>query len=156
MFNYLDKQKQMARMRTENDALNARQSSVEVATSIAFVTLAESGNIDEITATEHTYLFSPWTVGVAYPVGVLRQHNDLLYKCVQAHTSQEDWSPDVTPSLWAKVGDPAEEFPEWSQPIGSHDAYSLGDKVSHNDKHWVSTVNNNVWEPGVYGWEEQT
>lgn len=156
MFNYLDKQKQMARMRTENDALNARQSSVEVATSIAFVTLAESGNIDEITATEHTDLFSPWTVGVAYPVGVLRQHNDLLYKCVQAHTSQEDWSPDVTPSLWAKVGDPAEEFPEWSQPIGSHDAYSLGDKVSHNDKHWVSTVNNNVWEPGVYGWEEQT
>lgn len=153
MFNYLDKQKQMARMRTENDALNARQSSVEVATSIAFVTLAESGNIDEITATEHTDLFSPWTVGVAYPVGVLRQHNDLLYKCVQAHTSQEDWSPDVTPSLWAKVGDPAEEFPEWSQPIGSHDAYMLGDKVSYNGQHWVSTADNNVWQPGVYGWE---
>lgn len=153
MFNYLDKQKQMARMRTENDALNARQSSVEVATSIAFVTLAESGNIDEITATEHTDLFSPWAVGVAYPVGVLRQHNDLLYKCVQAHTSQEDWSPDVTPSLWAKVGDPAEEFPEWSQPIGSHDAYMLGDKVSYNGQHWVSTADNNVWQPGVYGWE---
>ena len=153
MFNYLDKQKQMARMRTENDALNARQSSVEVATSIAFVTLAESGNIDEITATEHTDLFAPWVVGVAYPVGVLRQHNDLLYKCVQAHTSQEDWSPDVTPSLWAKVGDPTEEFPEWSQPIGSHDAYMLGDKVSYNGQHWVSTVDNNVWQPGVYGWE---
>lgn len=153
MFNYLDKQKQMARMRTENDALNARQSSVEVATSIAFVTLAESGNIDEITATEHTDLFSPWAVGVAYPVGVLRQHNDLLYKCVQAHTSQEDWSPDVTPSLWVKVGDPTEEFPEWSQPIGSHDAYMLGDKVSYNGQHWVSTADNNVWQPGVYGWE---
>ncbi len=153
MFNYLDKQKQLTRMRTENDALNARQSSVEVATSIAFVTLAESGNIDEITATEHTDLFSPWAVGVAYPVGVLRQHNDLLYKCVQAHTSQEDWSPDVTPSLWAKVGDPAEEFPEWSQPIGSHDAYMLGDKVSYNGQHWISTVDGNVWQPGVYGWE---
>ena len=153
MFNYLDHKKQMTRMRNENDALNARQSSVEVATSIAFVTLAESGNIDEITATEHTDLFAPWAVGVAYPVGVLRQHNDLLYKCVQAHTSQEDWSPDVTPSLWAKVGDPAEEYPEWSQPIGSHDAYMLGDKVSYNGQHWVSTADNNVWQPGVYGWE---
>ena len=153
MFNYLDHKKQMTRMRNENDALNARQSSVEVATSIAFVTLAESGNIDEITATEHTDLFAPWAVGVAYPVGVLRQHNNLLYKCVQAHTSQEDWSPDVTPSLWAKVGDPAEEYPEWSQPIGSHDAYMLGDKVSYNSQHWVSTADNNVWQPGVYGWE---
>lgn len=153
MFNYLDKQKQVARVRRENDAINARQSSVEVATSIAFVTLAESGNIDEVTATEHTDLFAPWVVGVAYPVGVLRQHNDLLYKCVQAHTSQEDWSPDVAPSLWAKVGDPTEEYPDWSQPIGSHDAYMLGDKVSYNGQHWVSTIDNNVWQPGVYGWE---
>ncbi len=46
------------------------------------------------------------------------------------------------------------EFPEWSQPLGAHDAYNLGDKVSHNGKKWVSTAANNVWEPGVYGWEE--
>ena len=54
-----------------------------------------------------------------------------------------------------KAGDPAEEWPEWSQPIGAHDAYAAGDKVSHNSKHWVSNVNANVWEPGVYGWDEQ-
>lgn len=47
-------------------------------------------------------------------------------------------------------------FPEWVQPIGAHDAYAKGDKTSHNSKNWVSTVDNNVWEPGVYGWEEAT
>lgn len=45
-------------------------------------------------------------------------------------------------------------YPAWSQPIGSHDAYAAGDKVTHNEKKWVSTCNANVWEPGVYGWEE--
>ena len=50
--------------------------------------------------------------------------------------------------------DPAEEWPEWSQPVGAHDAYSKDAKVSHNGKHWTSTVDSNVWEPGVYGWTE--
>ena len=58
--------------------------------------------------------------------------------------------------MWTQIGNPQEEYPEWYQPIGAHDAYSMGDKVSHNSKHWKSTVNNNVWEPGVYGWEEIT
>lgn len=123
--------------------------------SIAFVTLAETGAIDEVTATEHTDVFAAWEPNVAYAVGNLRTHDGVLYKCVQAHTSQSDWTPDVTPALWAKAGDPAEEWPEWSQPIGAHDAYATGDKCSHNDKHWISDVDNNVWEPGVYGWTEQ-
>lgn len=120
---------------------------------IAFVTLAESGQIDEVTATEHTEIFSPWAEGVAYAVGNLRAYDGKLYKCVQAHTSQSDWTPDKTPALWAVAGDPAEEWPEWSQPIGAHDAYNKGDKVSHNGKHWVSTVDSNVWEPGAVGTE---
>lgn len=122
--------------------------------SIAFVTLAESGSIDEVTATEHTDVFADWAPNVAYTVGNLRTYNGVLYKCVQAHTSQSDWTPDVTPALWAKAGDPAEEWPEWSQPVGAHDAYAAGDKCSYNDKHWVSDVDNNVWQPGVYGWTE--
>lgn len=84
------------------------------------------------------------------------QHNGTLYKCVQAHTSQADWTPDTASSLWSKTSDPAEEWPEWSQPVGAHDAYSKGAKVSHKEKHWISTVDSNVWEPGVYGWEEST
>ena len=55
----------------------------------------------------------------------------------------------------AVTSDPADKWPEWSQPLGAHDAYSKGDQVSHNGKHWISTADANVWEPGVYGWEEQ-
>lgn len=153
MFNYLDKQKQMRILRHESEFLKSCQERVETATSIVFVTLAESGKIDDITATEHSDLFVPWVVGVAYPVGVIRRHNDILYKCIQQHTSQEDWSPDVTPSLWVRIGDPTEEYPEWSRPIGSHDAYTLGDKVTYDGQHWISVVENNVWQPGIYGWE---
>ena len=93
---------------------------------------------------------------VAYAAGNIRQHNGELFRCVQAHTSQADWTPDATASLWKKVGDPTEEWPAWSQPIGAHDAYNSGDKVSHNGKHWASNVDANVWEPGVYGWTEVT
>lgn len=78
-----------------------------------------------------------------------------IYKCVQDHTSQAEWTPDTASSLWAGTSDPAEEWPAWSQPVGAHDAYSSGAKVSHNGKHWISSVDNNVWEPGVYGWTEQ-
>lgn len=86
--------------------------------------------------------------------GNIRRHGGKLYKCVQDHTSQEDWSPDTAASLWACTSDPAEEWPAWSQPIGAHDSYSTGAKVSHQDKHWISDTDGNVWEPGVYGWTE--
>lgn len=56
--------------------------------------------------------------------------------------------------MWTPIGNPLEEFPEWVQPIGSHDAYDEGAKTSHGGKRWVSTSPGNVWEPGVYGWEE--
>lgn len=80
------------------------------------------------------------------------QYNGKLYKCVQAHTTQEDWTPDKTPALWVEVS--LEEWPEWKQPAGAHDAYKKGDKVTHNGKKWSSDVDANVWEPGVYGWSE--
>ena len=128
----------------------------ETVNSIAFVTLAEAGSIDTVTAEEHVELFAEWACPIAYTVGQLRRYNGKLYKCVQAHTSQADWTPDTAASLWSVAADPAEEWPAWSQPIGAHDAYAKGDKVSHNGKHWTSSVDNNVWEPGVYGWTEVT
>ena len=140
------------RHRIEN-AVAASESTAEI-TSIAFVVLAESGQIDETTATEHSEVFAPWEIGIAYAAGQLRAYDGKLYKCVQAHTSQADWTPDATPALWKLAGDPAEEWPEWSQPVGAHDAYGMGDKCSHNGKHWVSECDANVWEPGVAMWEE--
>ena len=122
------------------------------AAAIAFVVLAESGQVDDVTASEQSMLFAAWVPGVAYSVGQLRQHNGVLYRCVQAHTSQTGWEPDVATSLWAVTSDPAEEWPAWSQPVAATDAYTQGAKVTHNGTHWTSDVDNNVWEPGVYGW----
>ena len=98
-------------------------------------------------------LYPLWLPDTAYSVGDRVRDGDTLYKCVQSHTSQADWQPSVTPALWTRVS--IEEWPEWVQPTGAHDAYNEGDKVSHNEKHWVSQVDANVWEPGVYGWLEE-
>lgn len=122
--------------------------------SIAFVALSEAGTIDAVTAGEHADEFSPWAENVAYAIGNLRKYTDgKLYRCIQAHTSQSDWTPDTAVSLWAKAADPAEAWPEWSQPVGATDAYAVGAHVSHKGGHWESTAAANVWEPGVYGWK---
>lgn len=139
-----------------NAELASSLASVQSASAVAFVALCEVGTLDTVTASEHADLFAPWAYPVAYTVGQLRRHNGKLYKCVQAHTSQADWTPDTAASLWSVAADPAEECPAWSQPVGAHDAYAAGDKVSHNGKHWTSNVDSNVWEPGVYGWTEYT
>lgn len=84
------------------------------------------------------------------------QHNGELYKVVQATTFQTQYEPGAegTSSIFVKVS--LEEWPEWVQPAGTHDAYNAGDKVTHNGKKWVSNSDANVWEPGVYGWSEVT
>lgn len=92
--------------------------------------------------------------GEEYKVGQRIQYNGVLYKVLTDHTSQEAWTPTDAPSLFAKVLIPdADVIPEWEQP-DSTNAYKMGDKVTHNGKTWVSIVDNNVWEPGDYGWEE--
>ena len=111
-------------------------------------------DMDDDTALENTELFPMWISGKSYAVNDRVQYGDLLYKCVQAHTSQDDWTPDQTPALWVLIS--LDEWPEWRQPTGAHDAYELGSKVSHNGKHWISTIPANTYEPGVYGWDEVT
>lgn len=109
------------------------------------VTLADE------TALTGVELFPAWAVGMAYVAGDRVQHDGRLYKCVQAHTSQTDWTPDATPALWVVVS--IDEYPEWVQPTGAHDAYNTGDKVSYNGKHYVCTIDGNAYAPDVYGWE---
>lgn len=99
-------------------------------------------------------LYPVWAVGVAYVVDERVSYEGKLYRVVQAHTSQADWTPDKTPALFTEVS--TEDIPVWKQPTGAQDAYSLGDKVYYPDKGdtvYVSVVDNNVWQPGVYGWE---
>lgn len=89
-----------------------------------------------------------------YVVGQRVLYNDILYKVITAHTSQADWTPDTASSLFAKVLIPnSDVIPEWEQPYSTN-PYMTGDKVTHNSKTWISIVDNNVWEPGVYGWEQ--
>ena len=99
-------------------------------------------------------LFDEWKAGTDYVTGDIRKRNGNLYRCLQEHTSQDDWTPEAAVSLWVQIADPAIEWPDWVQPTGSTDAYAQGAKVTHNEKHWTSDVDNNVWEPGVYGWTE--
>lgn len=108
---------------------------------------------DALTAIE---LYPAWAVGVAYKVGERIRYEDKLYRVIQAHTSQADWTPDVAVSLFVEVS--VEEIPVWKQPVGAQDAYMIGDKVHYPDKAgpvYVSTVDNNVWAPDVYGWAEE-
>lgn len=107
-------------------------------------------------ALEAVTLYREWTSGTYYPAGYKVQRGGRLCRCLQAHTSQTGWEPENAPSLWAKVLIPDETvIPEWEQP-DSTNAYAKGDKVKHNGKTWVSDVDGNVWEPGVYGWAEQS
>ena len=124
---------------------------------IALRTLIEklSADLPDSEAYTAPELFPMWTLK-DYQTGDRVQYNGILYKCLQAHTAQSDWTPDKAVSLWVRVDDPSVEFPDWRQPTGAHDAYNKGDKVSYPtaDRHWISEVDGNVWTPGVYGWSE--
>ena len=112
--------------------------------------------VDDTTALRMVDFYPEWIAGQAYTVGYKVQHGGKLWRCIQSHTSQTGWEPENAPSLWAKVLIPDENVvPEWEQP-DSTNPYSAGDKVTHNGKTWVSDIDNNVWEPGVYGWAEAT
>lgn len=130
-------------MMTREHARKLRQMIVKASASLA----------DE-DALQSIELFAPWADETAYAVDDRIRYDGILYRCVQAHTSQADWTPDATPALWTVVS--LDEWPEWVQPTGAQDAYAKGDKVSHNEKHWISEVDGNVWEPGIYGnlWSE--
>ena len=93
---------------------------------------------------------------IDYAVGDRVRYGDELYKCLQNHTSQSTWNPADSPSIWVRIDDPAIEYPDWVQPTGSTDAYRIGAKVSHNNKHWINELDFNTYEPGVYGWREVT
>lgn len=104
-------------------------------------------------------VYPSYAVGVAYSVDDLITYGEnsvgdpQLYRVVQAHTSQLDWVPSETPSLYTPIGLDDSGYPVWAQPTGAHDAYNAGDIVFYNGTHYKSTIDGNVWEPPTY-WEE--
>ena len=118
----------------------------------ALVSLRESATDEQ--ALSVPVLYPAWRTGMSYKTGERVLYNAVLYKVLIDHESQETWTPDVSPSLFAKVLTPG-GIPAWEQP-GSTNTYMTGDKVTHNGKTWVSDLDYNSYEPGVHGWTEVT
>ena len=114
-----------------------------------------SASLDDTDALNAIELYPVWADDVSYVAGDRVRYDGVLYKCLQAHTSQPDWTPDAAPSLWAKVLIPDPDvIPEWEQP-DSTNGYSKGDKVTYNGTVYESLIDNNVWSPDAYpaGWQ---
>lgn len=117
------------------------------------VRLTELSALDDTAALDVASEYEPFVIGKAYQQNERFYYpvDQKLYKVLQAHTSEAQWLPNEAVSLYVAVT-PAGQIAEWVQPLGAQDAYQVGDKVTHNGFTWESTVANNVWEPGVYGW----
>ena len=117
-----------------------------------------AAGLDDEAALAAVELFPLWKPDHSYAANDRVRWENRLFRCVQGHTSQADWTPDATPALWTAVAAPG-EIPVWAQPTGAQDAYMQGDRVRYPDESgdvWVSDVDNNVWQPGVYGWTQAT
>ena len=115
---------------------------------------AAASQTDEA-ALESVDLFPAWKEGISVQTGERYRYNGKLYRVVQAHVTQDDWTPDVTPALFTEVS--LDSWPEWKRPTGAQDAYNKGDKVTYNGAHYVSLIDANVYSPDEYpaGWEAQ-
>lgn len=115
-----------------------------------------SASLSDEDALSAVELFPHYATGIAYQTGdrFLWEEDGKLYKVLQAHTSSAEWTPDAAVSLYVEVTPPG-VIPVWKQPTGATDAYMTGDKVYYPDENgdvYISAVDNNVWQPGVYGW----
>ena len=101
-------------------------------------------------------IFDEFETGKGYEVGKRILYQDVLYKVITSHTSQETWTPDVSPSLFAPIINETIDgsIPEWKQP-DSTNAYMTGDRVIFEEKEYESLVDNNVWSPSANpsGWQ---
>lgn len=114
-----------------------------------------AASLDDERAVEVATIYDPWNAGKTYTVGEFVTYGEngvgdpQLYKVVQAHTSQADWTPDKTASLYKAIGLDDEGYPVWSQPTGAHDAYNTGDIVDYNGTLYKSLINGNTTIPGT-------
>lgn len=109
--------------------------------------------IDDTTAYRMSRFYPEWQPDIFYDKGSRRIYEGVLYKALSSHTALEGWTPLASPSLWARIlpGQDGTDISDWVQP-DSTNPYMKGDKVLWNDQTWVSDIDNNVWQPGVYGW----
>ena len=112
-------------------------------------------SLNDEDALEAVELFPNWKPDQTYEKGIRVRYDGELYRCEQSHTSQADWTPDAVKALWTVVAEPG-EIPVWVQPTGAQDAYRLNDKVYYpnkGDSIYISVIDYNTYQPGVYGWD---
>lgn len=113
-----------------------------------------AGGLDEAAALEVATIYEPWDANKSYTEGQYLTYgvngvgDPQLYKVVQAHTSQADWAPDITASLYKAIGLDDAGYPVWSAPTGAHDAYNIGDIVDYNGVLYESLIDGNTTVPG--------
>ena len=120
-----------------------------------------ANSLEDEKAMEVAYMYDPWEIGKSYTVGEFVTYgvngvdDPQLYKVVQNHTSQADWTPNAVPALYVAIGLDENGYPVWSQPTGAHDAYNKGDIVDYNGKLYESLMDGNTYSPEVYpaGWK---
>ena len=136
------------------DRIAARWSAAQT---VARVTVDDLlADLPDDTYTNVVPLFPDWTTGEQVAVGAVRQFDGAMYRVVQAHTTQADWTPPTVPALWTPVSQTeGPTVDPWVQPTGSQDAYGVGDRVTFEGQTWESTAANNVWAPSAYpqGWK---
>lgn len=129
---------------------------VELAKQLRPIIELAASSLPDITALSGVQLFPMWAPDLSVKKDERYQYNGALYRVVQDHTTMEGWTPDKTPALWVKVS--LDEWPEFVQPTGAHDAYNTGDKVTYNGAHYVCKTDGCVWSPDDYpaAWEKVT
>lgn len=114
-----------------------------------------AAELDDDTVAALAPLYDPWKPGLAVTVGSLYAWDGTIVECVQAHTTQADWTPDATPALWKIHRTTQGPTPdEWVQPTGAQDAYKIGDRVTFEGHVYESLIDGNTWSPTAYpaGW----
>ena len=127
---------------------------------LTFVVLAQNEMVDDVTITEHAEVFAVWDENWTGKRGTILRDEGQLYRVLHDVGLGQNTKPSTDGgALWQRIGNPEDEYPEWVPYLGVGDAYRLGDKVTHNGKRWICTAVGgdgiwNIWEPGVYGWDE--
>lgn len=114
-------------------------------------------NSDSVTSRQLSDLatiYPQWRINKYYETDEVFVKDSTLFRVIQAHTSQADWEPETTGSLYTPYR-PAGEITKWVRPTGEHDAYQIGEKVIFEGKTYESLIDNNTWSPTEYpaGWE---
>lgn len=152
LFLYLNEEKYQNYLKKEQEELERQLAAEKLQELVTQKTLQGATDAE---ALEMRSLYPEWCSEVEYTAGYYLQYKEILYKVLQDHTSQADWTPDKAVSLYVNVADPQEPYPPYKAPTGAHDAYKKGDCVTFEGKHYRSKIDGNVHSPAEYpaGWE---